>query len=111
MSIKSAEYKAFNDCHSSLFTCIKQSPKDVSDHLLPFKILARADRDHRNDTHDDGDKARRILDVVLLQIEYDPLVFHSFVSALEATDGFPKAAAQILNNALLRGKCKICHEL
>ncbi len=30
----SNDYKTFKDCHSSLFTCIKQSPKDVSDRLL-----------------------------------------------------------------------------
>ena len=76
----SDEYKAFKDCHSNLLTCIKQSPKDVSDRLFPFGILASNDQDYvKNDTHDDGDKARRILDAVLLQMENDPLVFHSFI--------------------------------
>ncbi|XP_064398884.1 uncharacterized protein LOC135345387 isoform X1 [Halichondria panicea] len=100
---ESAEYKAFKDCHSSLLTCIKQSPKDVCDHLLPFEILAPDDRDYlRNDTHDAGDKARRILDAVLLQIKNDPQVFHSFVSALEAAGGFTKAGVQELKDALQR---------
>ncbi len=100
---ETAEYKAFKDCHSSLLTCVKQSPKDVSDHLLPFEILAPNDRDYlKNDTHDDGDKARRILDAVLLQIENDPRVFQSFISALKAAGSFTKAAVQKLDSALQR---------
>ena len=95
----SAEYKAFKDCHNSVLTCIKQSPKDVSDRL---EILAPANRDYlRNDSHDDGDKARRIMDAVLLQIENNPLVFQSFISALEAAGSFTKATVQKLNDALL----------
>ena len=95
----SAEYKAFKDCHSSLLTCIKQSPKDVSDRL---KILAPANQDYlRNDSHDDGDKARRIMESVKLQIENDPFIFHSFVSALERAGSFTKTAVQKLNDALL----------
>ncbi|XP_064398878.1 uncharacterized protein LOC135345382 isoform X2 [Halichondria panicea] len=95
----SAEYKAFKDCHDSLFTCIKQSPKDVSDRL---EILAPADRDYlRNDSHDDGDKARRIIDAVLLQIENNPLVFQSFISALEAAGSFTKTTVPKLHDALL----------
>ncbi|XP_064398871.1 uncharacterized protein LOC135345380 isoform X3 [Halichondria panicea] len=100
---ESAEYKAIKDCHSSLLTCIKQSPKDVSDHLLRFEILAPNDRDYlRNDTHDAGDKARRIMESVLLQIKNNPLVFHSFVSALEEAGSFTKATVQKLIDALQR---------
>ncbi len=95
----SAEYKAFKKCEESLLTGIKQSPKDVSDRL---KILAPADRDYvRNDFHDDGDKARRIMNAVLLQIENNPLVFQSFISALEAAGSFTKLTVQKLNDALL----------
>ncbi|XP_064398888.1 uncharacterized protein LOC135345391 [Halichondria panicea] len=99
---ESAEYKAIKDCNSSLLTCIKQSPKDISDHL---EILAPDDRDYlKNDTHDAGDKARRILDAVLLQIENNPKVFDSFISALKAAGSFTKAAVQKLNGALQRRK-------
>ncbi len=96
----SAEYKAFNDCYSSLLTCIKQSPKDVCDHLLPLEILAPANRYYlRNDTHDPDDKTRGIMDAVQLQIENNPQVFHSFVSALKAAGSFTKATVQKLNDA------------
>ncbi len=107
---ESAEYKlkAFKDCHSSLVTCVKQSPKDVSDHLL---ILAPGDRDYlRNDTHDDGEKARRILDAVLLQMENNPQIFHSFVSALEAAGDFTRATVQKLNDALQRRNQEQCDQ-
>ncbi len=97
------------DCHSSLITGVKQSPKDVSDHLLPFEILAPNDRDYiKNDTHDDGDKARRILYAVLLQIENDPRVFQSFISALNAAGNFTRPTVQKLNDALQRQNQEQC---
>ncbi len=96
----SAEYKAFKDCHSSVLTCIKQSPKDVSDRLEI--LLAPANRDYlRNDSHNDGDKARQIMESVNLQIENNPFIFHSFVSALKGAGSFTKTAVQKLNDALL----------
>ena len=100
---ESAEYKAFKDCYNSLVKCIKQSPKDVGDQLFPFGILAPDDRDYlKNDHHDDGDKARRILHAVLLQMGNNPQIFYSFVSALEAAGSFTKALVQKLNHALQR---------
>ncbi|XP_064398903.1 uncharacterized protein LOC135345408 isoform X2 [Halichondria panicea] len=100
---ESAEYKAFMDCHSSLLTCVQQSPKDVCDQLLPFEILAPDDLGYlKNDTHDNGDKARRIMESVMLQIKNNPLVFNSLVSALEKAGSFTKAVVQKLHDAFQR---------
>ena len=107
----SAEYKAFKNCHSSLLTCVKQSPKDVCDQLFPFDILAPGDLGFlNNDHHDDCDKARHILRVVLLQIQNDPQVFQSFVSALEAAGGFTKTTVKKLNDALPRQHQEQCDQ-
>ncbi len=102
---------AFKDCHTSLVTCVKQSPKDVCDQLFPFDILAPGDLGFlNNDHHDDCDKARRILDAVLLQIKNDPQVFQSFVSALEAAGNFTKATVKKLNDALQRQNQEQCDQ-
>ncbi len=97
---KSAECKAFNDCRSSLLICIKQSPKDVSDKILEF--LAPANQEYvRNDTHDVGDKARLIIDAVASQIENNPQVFHSFVSALKTAGDVTEFTVQKLDDAFI----------
>ncbi len=108
---ESAEYKTFKDCHTSLVACITQSPKDVCDQLFCLDILAPGNLGYlNNDHHDDCDKARHILRVVLLQIKNDPQVFQSFVSALEAAGSFTKATVQKLNDALQRQHQEQCDQ-
>ena len=62
----SAEYKTLIKCYHSLVICIQQSPNEIVDHPGASESLTQ--RDLRNPTHEDDDKARRLLDCVVNQV-------------------------------------------
>ena len=84
--MESPEYKTLNNCYSTLVSSIQQSPSSIADHLRPFGVLAPEDLAFLDNCHYHNDqKARKIVDAILLQVQRDPLtVFQSFIGVLEA---------------------------
>ena len=79
--------------YPQLITCVKQSPNDIDDHMIPIGILAPRDLDLLSNPKfiiSSEDKARRIVSVVMNHVENDPQEFHKFVSALEAAGTWTK---------------------
>ena len=78
------EYKALTQCYPVLISCVKQSPNDIADHLIPSGILKPRDIVYLRYNSISGDeKARRLLHIVLIQVETDPQVFYTFIAALK----------------------------
>ena len=78
-------------CYPKLCSCIQQSPTDVATQLRPYEILAPEDWTFITNPHNTNDKkAMRIVDAVLIQVQHDSQVFHSFVSALGAAGFWTK---------------------
>ena len=85
LKMDSPEYKTMRNFYPQLITCVKQSPNDIADHLIPVGILAPGDLDLlSNPQISSDDKARRIVSVVMSHVQNDPQEFHKFISALEA---------------------------
>ena len=95
----SPEYKTLTQYYPRLFTCIQQSPSDIVTQLRPSGILAPEDLSFLdNPQNSKNQKAQRILHVALTQVEIDPGVFRTFVSALEAAGSWTSAIVSELNN-------------
>ena len=95
----SPEYKTLTQCSPRLSICLKQSPNDVVTQLRSSGILAPGDLSFLNNPQNSNDqKAQRILDAVLTQVEIDPGVFRTFVSALEAAGSWTSAIVSDLNH-------------
>ena len=78
-SQNSREYKAVFDCYPKIVGCVQQAPSDVAVQLRPSGILAQSDLEVLNNPqHDNGNKAIRIVDVVLNQVKTDSKVFSTF---------------------------------
>ena len=87
----SPEHEKMRHFYPQLITCVKQSPNDIADHLVPVGILASRDLDFlSNPQTSSDDKARRIVSVVMNRVENDPQEFYKFVSALEAAGTWTK---------------------
>ena len=98
----SHEYKTMRQFYPQLISCVKQSPNDIADHLLPIGILTPRDLDLlSNPQISSDDKARRIISVVINHVENDPQEFHKFVSALEAAGTWTKIIITKLKAFLL----------
>ena len=79
----SSEYKTMSHFYPKMIVCFKQSPNDIADQMRPLGILAPGDLEFLNNPHHNNDqKARKIVDVVMNHIQDDSQVFHKFVSAL-----------------------------
>ena len=97
--MESPEYEALNQCSTTLFSCIQQSPSDIVDKLKPPGLLAPGVLSFLgNPIHDDSEKARKIIDVMIKQVEIDSQVFHIFVKALKAAGPWTKGAVTKLEN-------------
>ena len=97
----SPEYKAMNQSSPPLAVCIQQSPDDVTPHLRSTGILAPGDLSFlSNPQHNSDEKARKIVDVVLNQIQVDPKVFYKFVSAMKAAGSWTNSAVELLEHSL-----------
>ena len=89
----SPEYKTLTHCYPTLVSNLKQSPSDVVTQLRPYCVLAENDLDFLNNQHNnDGEKAKKIVDVVINQVQGDPQVFHSFKKALKAASNWTETA-------------------
>ena len=98
-SQNSQEYKAVLGCYSKIVSCVQQAPSDVAVQLRPSGILAQSDWEFlTNPHHDNGNKAIRIVDVVLNQVKTDSKVFFTFVSALEAAGPWTKTIVSELTS-------------
>ena len=87
----SPEYEKIRHFYPQLITCVKQSPNDIADHLVPIGILAPRDLDLlSNPQISNDDKARRIVSVVMNRVKNDPQELYKFVSALEAAGTWTK---------------------
>ena len=93
------EYEALNLCYTSLLTCVQQSPSDIADKLRPSGKLAPGVLCFlSNRTHDDDEKARKLLDAILCQVKNEPQVYHIFVSAMMDAGPWTKAALDVLQS-------------
>ena len=93
------EYEALNLCYTSLLTCVQQSPNHIADRLKPSGKLAPGVLSFlSNHTHDDDEKARKLIDAILCQVKNDPQVFHTFVSAMKDAGPWTKAAVDVLES-------------
>ena len=94
----STEYKTLTQCYPTLVTCIQQAPNDVAVQLRPYGILAPKDILYlSNSSHDPDEKARRLIDTVLTQVQIDPQVYDKFISALKAAGPWTNSAVSLLD--------------
>ena len=83
IKMDSLEYKTLEKCYSSLVSSIEHSPQDLVDHLIPLSILAPTDKSYlKTATICDANKARKVVDAVLSQVETNPQVGLSRLSWL-----------------------------
>ncbi len=97
------ESQAFTQCYPTLVECIQNSPNDVAVQLKHYPILAPQDTQYlKNSTHDDGDKARRILDSVDSQLKINKVAFHQFLAALKKSGSFTTNTVKELEETFKR---------
>ena len=84
VGVDSLEYKTLKQCYPDLALCIQQAPNEIVDHLIPLGILTkRVEEFVQNPHNSDSDKARRIVDVVLYQVQCTTEVYEGFIAALK----------------------------
>ena len=99
IKMESPEYEALNQCSTTLFDCIRQSPSDIADKLKPSGKLAPGVLFFlSNPKHDDDEKAKKIINVMINQVKIDSQVFHTFVSAMKEAGSWTEGAVTILEN-------------
>ena len=80
----SCEYRTLHECYQIIKDGIQQSPRDTADCLIPTNLLSEDDCSYiRNESHDDGEKARKIVDAVLQQVKAEATLFHTFIGAIK----------------------------
>ena len=78
------EYRTLRKCYKIIKDGIQQSPGDTADCLIPTDLLSEDDHSYiRNESHDDGEKARKIVDAVLQQVKAEATLFHTFIGAMK----------------------------
>ena len=89
----SPEYKYLEKVSADIIACIEQAPSDVAVQLRPYGLLARKDlRYLDNSQHDEDQRAKRLVDVMLQNVEGDPQAYYKFIEALKAAGRWTKAA-------------------
>ena len=93
----SPELKSLNKCYPALVLCVQQAPNDIADQLrslglLPQGVLSTLRSSQKNDV----EKAREIVDTMVLQVQTDSGVFQSFIQALSAAGSWTKSAVDEL---------------
>ena len=93
LKMDSLEYQTLNMCYDSLVSCIGQSPKDIVDKLIPSGVLAPGVLKFlENPNNSDDDKARKIINVVIKQVEINVDVYNVLTEVLK-TSTWTKAVA------------------
>ena len=101
MNTSGPEYKALRKDYPTIVNCLKQAPSDVVSQLIPSGILAEGDLNFFQSQHnDDGEKAKRIVDVVINQVKNDPQVYHTFIAALKAAGDWTRVPVSKLEAAI-----------
>ena len=78
------EYDAIKRSYPVLVECISQDPRVIHDWMIPLGILSSKDERYlRNPAHDDSDKARAIVDVIMDQVKRDHSLYEKFVAILK----------------------------
>ena len=81
------ESDVLNKNYPAILKGLKVDPKAVVAQLKPSGILADSVLDYvQNDNHGAGDKAGKILDAVILQVQINSQVIHVFIKALRDTE-------------------------
>ena len=96
LKMDSPEYKTLTQCYDTLVKCVKQSPGDVADCQLKPLLTPGNVSFLSNPHHDNDDKARKIVNLVLNQVEINPQVFHKFISALENAGSWTETTLDIV---------------
>ena len=95
----SPEYRTLEQCYLTLVSCVQQSPHDIAVHLRPSGILAPRDIQYlRNPVIEDNEKAQRLLNTVLNQVNTDPQVYHTFIAALKNVGLWTRTAVSELEH-------------
>ena len=93
----SPEYKTLMQHYPALIYCVQQSPNDIAAHLMPSRILTLRDMQYlSNHFIVDDEKASRLLDIVLKQVQNDPQVYHTFIAALKSAGPWTRKAVSDL---------------
>ena len=98
------EHEAITRSYPVLVGCISQCPKDIKDCLVPLGILAPADLHYlTNHSHDNDDKARRIVDRLQAKVKEDRSCFRNIIeyfgkisSIKRGLDKLKESYAQVL---------------
>ena len=99
----SPEYKTLTQCYPVLISHIGQAPYDIAAYLIPSGILAPPDLHYiSNPSIPHIEKASRLLDIVLNQVQIDPQVYHSFITALKSAGSWTKALVSELESTYAR---------
>ena len=99
----SPEYKTLVQCYPTLVSCIGQSPNDIAVQLIPSGILAPRDVQYlSNPSIADDEKARRLLGIVVNQINTDPQVYYTFIAALKDAGDWTRTLVSLLERAHAR---------
>ena len=96
------ESDVLNKNYPAVLKGLKVDPKAVVAQLRPSGILADSVLECvQNDNHEAGDKAGKILDAVILQVQINPQVIHAFIKALRDTENAGiQAIADLLEREL-----------
>ncbi len=106
---ESAEYKAFIDCKDDLKLIVKMSPEGVCDQLIRHELLPPEVIDYvSNGAHDSGEKASRICNAILNQIQINSEAVYSFISSLEGAGEWTRFAVNKFKKALENRKQEEC---
>ena len=95
-----------NQHYPKLISCIEKSPSDVAVQLRPSGILSQADWVFLTSPHEVNEKAIKIVDAVVKQVQISPQpeaqqVFDAFVSALKAAGDWTKPLVTQLKDHII----------
>ena len=95
----SPEYKTLVQHYPALIFRIQQSPEDIVFLLKKSGILAPRDFGFLNNPLvAKNDKAVRLLNIVLNQVQIDPQVYHTFIAALKDAGDWTRALVSELEH-------------
>ena len=83
--METREYKLLNSHYPKILNCIEVAPYAVADQLKPSCLLPSSVLEFvRNPNRQRGEKARELLDAVMVQVQINPQVVYTFINALKA---------------------------
>ena len=85
ISTTTPEYLTLQKCYPSIIVAVNADPGCLCDFLFSKNLITKSVKKYTQiDSVLDEDKARKLIDNVMNQIELDPSVFHKFIEALNS---------------------------